>query len=374
MEISRHIWYFIALNPETIQGKILIDILEFTLARLVQTFEKDFGKGHFHARVLFQDIFKQGNTNFLTSPEFLDSPRFARALKGKVSVNPGEVVNTFDEGELTKFITRLSDGLEIESVVIPMTRHNTLCVSSQVGCKMGCKFCETGRMGFKRNLKVSEIVGQVYNARHTLKKEVKNIVFMGMGEPLDNFDNLMGAIQVMNEQQGFDIALRHMTLSTVGLIPGIERLATFDMPGLRLAISINAPDDEIRSHLMPINEVFPLAHLKKSLMDFPLPKRGIFLFEYILIKGLNDSPAQADLLADFIGPLPVRLNLIAYNPVKGLDYESPDEGQMYAFANLLSARGIMVIKRWSRGQSVSAGCGQLGKSNLKGLQVDNFTP
>ena len=126
MEISRHIWYFIALNPETIQGKILIDILEFTLARLVQTFEKDFGKGHFHARVLFQDIFKQGNTNFLTSPEFLDSPRFARVLKGKVSVNPGEVVNTFDEGELTKFITRLSDGLEIESVVIPMTDRKSV--------------------------------------------------------------------------------------------------------------------------------------------------------------------------------------------------------------------------------------------------------
>ena len=374
MEISRHIWYFIALNPETIQGKILIDILEFTLAHLIQTLNKDFGKGRFHARALFRDIFKQGNTNFLTSPEFLDSPRFARNLKGKVAVNPGEVVDTFDEGELTKFITRLSDGLEIESVVIPMTRHNTLCVSSQVGCKMGCKFCETGRMGFKRNLKISEIVGQVYNARHTLKKDIKNIVFMGMGEPLDNFDNLMGAIQVMNEQQGFDIALRHMTLSTVGLIPGIERLATLDMPGLRLAISINAPDDEIRSRLMPINEVFPLAHLKKSLMDFPLPKRGIFLFEYILIKGLNDSPAQADLLADFIGPLPVRLNLIAYNPIKGLDYESPDEDQMYAFASLLSARGIMVIKRWSRGRSVSAGCGQLGKSNLKGLRVDNFTP
>jgi 23S rRNA (adenine2503-C2)-methyltransferase len=361
MEISRHIWYFIALNPETIQGKILIDILEFTLAHLIQTFNKDFGKGRFHAGAIFRDIFKQGNTNFLTSPEFLDSPRFARDLKGKVSVNPGEVVNTFDEGELTKFITRLSDGLEIESVVIPMTRHNTLCISSQVGCKMGCKFCETGRMGFKRNLKISEIVGQVYNARHTLKKDIKNIVFMGMGEPLDNFDNLMGAIQVMNEQQGFDIALRHMTLSTVGLIPGIERLAKCDMPGLRLAISINAPDDEIRSRLMPINKVFPLAHLKKSLMDFPLPKRGIFLFEYILIKGLNDSPAQADLLADFIGPLPVRLNLIAYNPIKGLDYESPDEDQMYAFASLLSARGIMVIKRWSRGRSVSAGCGQLGK-------------
>jgi len=340
----------------------MIDILEVTLDRLIHTFDKEYGKGRFHAQAVFRDIFKQGNTDFLVSPEFLDSPRFARALAGKMSVNPGDVVKTVEDGELTKFITRLGDGLEIESVIIPMTRHNTLCVSSQVGCKMGCKFCETGRMGFKRNLRVSEITGQVYNARHTLKNNIKNIVFMGMGEPLDNFDNLMGAIQVMNEQQGFDIALRHMTLSTAGLVPGIEQLAKLAMPGLRLAISINAPNDRIRSQLMPLNKTFPLARLKQSLTDFPLAKRGIFLFEYILIKGLNDSAIHADLLADFIHPLPVRLNLIAYNPVKGLDYESPSDGQMHEFADLLSARGIMVIKRWSRGRSVAAGCGQLGRN------------
>ncbi len=338
----------------------MIDILGFTLEQLIQTFNKDFGKGRFHAQALFRDIFKQGNINFLASPEFLDSPRFARVMEGKVSVNPGCVVKTFEEGELTKFITRLSDGLEIESVVIPMTRHNTLCISSQVGCKMGCKFCETGRMGFKRNLSISEITGQVYNGRHCLGKDIKNIVFMGMGEPLDNFDNVMGAIQVMNQQQGFDIALRHMTLSTAGLVPGIERLAKLEMPGLRLAISINAPDDRIRSRIMPVNNAFPLAALKKSLNDFPLPKRGIFLFEYILIKGLNDSPDHAALLADYIHPLPVRLNLIACNRVKGLDYESPGDEEMTAFADLLSAKGIMVIKRWGRGRSVAAGCGQLG--------------
>jgi 23S rRNA (adenine2503-C2)-methyltransferase len=338
----------------------MINILEFTLEGLTQIFEKKFGKGRFHAQALFRDIFKQGNINYQASPEFLDSPKFVTALRGKVVINPGNVVNTFEEGELTKFITRLSDGLEIESVIIPMTRHNTLCVSSQVGCKMGCKFCETGRMGFKRNLTISEIVGQVYNTRHTLKKEIKNLVFMGMGEPLDNFDNLMGAIKVMNEQQGFDIALRHMTISTAGLVPGIERLGKLEMPGLRLAISINAPDDPTRSQLMPINRRFPLASLKKSLVEFPLAKRGVFLFEYILIKGLNDSPLHAKLLADFIEPLPVRLNLIAYNPVKDLNYESPCDKEMHAFADLLSARGIMVIKRWSRGRSVCAGCGQLG--------------
>lgn len=338
-----------------------LEILEFTLDRLVQTFEQEYGKGRFHARALFRQIFKQGNDDLSTIPEFLNSPRFARALEGKVGVNPGQVVNTFDEGGLTKFITRLSDGLEIESVIIPMTRYNTLCVSSQVGCKMGCRFCETGRMGFKRNLTTAEITGQLFNARHLLKKKIQNIVFMGMGEPFDNFDPVMGAVDVMNQQQGFDIALGHITLSTVGLVPGIERLARMNLTGIRLAVSINASDDKTRSQLMPVNNSMPLETLKKSLVNFPLPRRGSFLFEYILIKGLNDSPAHAAGLADFIGSLPVRLNLIPYNPVKGFDHKSPSDGEMYGFADLLTTRGVFVIKRWSKGRSVSAGCGQLGR-------------
>jgi 23S rRNA (adenine2503-C2)-methyltransferase len=338
-----------------------LNILEFTLERLIQTFDRDYGKGRFHAQALFREIFKKGNIDFLKSSEFLNSPRFASALEGKVMVDPGQVVQTFDEENLTKFITRLSDGLEIESVIIPMTRHNTLCVSSQVGCKMGCKFCETGRMGFKRHLETFEITGQLYNARHVLGKKIKNIVFMGMGEPFDNFAHVMEAIQIMNEQKGFDIALRHITLSTVGLVPGIEKLGQMKMKGIRLAISINAPDDKTRSQIMPINISMPLKALKKSLVNFPLPKRGVFLFEYILIQGLNDSPSHAELLADFINPLPVRLNLIPYNPVKGLDYESPCDEDMHKFADLLSAKGVFVIKRWSRGRSVSAGCGQLGR-------------
>lgn len=337
-----------------------LEILEFTLDRLIQTFEKEYGKGRFHARALYRQLFKQGKGNFLAIPEFINSPRLAKALEGKVVVNPGQVVNTFDEGELTKFITRLSDGLEIESVIIPMTRYNTLCVSSQVGCKMGCKFCETGRMGFKRNLTIAEITGQLYNARHGLKKNIQNIVFMGMGEPFDNFDNVMGAVGVMNQQQGFDIALGHITLSTVGLVPGIERLARMNLPGIRLAISINASDDKTRSQLMPVNTSMPLGALKKSLDAFPLTGRGSFLFEYILIQGFNDSPDHAAGLADFIGTLPVRLNLIPYNPVKGFDYQSPTDREMYGFADLLTAKGIFVIKRWSKGRSVSAGCGQLG--------------
>ncbi len=162
----------------------------------------------------------------------------------------GNVEETFKEDELVKFITRLTDDLKIESVVIPMTRHNTLCVSSQVGYTMGCKFCQTARMGFKRSLSTSEIVGQVFNARHTLGHDIKNIVFMGMGEPFDNFDAVMTAVKVLNSQKGCDIALRHMTISTCGVVPGIDRLAQMNLPNIRLAVSINGPDDATRSALM----------------------------------------------------------------------------------------------------------------------------
>lgn len=338
-----------------------IEILATPLDGLHRILKERYGKGLFHAEAIYREVFKQGCPEILSAPEFTGSPRLAKALEGKINLEPGEVVKTFKEDELTKFITRLSDGLKIESVIIPMTRHHTLCVSSQVGCKMGCAFCETAKLGFKRSLTVSEIVGQVYNARHTLGHDIKNIVFMGMGEPFDNFDAVMTAVKVINAQKGFDIALRHITISTAGLIPGIDRLAAMNMPNIRLAISVNGPDDAVRSRLMPVNNRWPMAELKKSLMNYPLPKRGVFLFEYILIKGVNDSPEDADRLAQFIHPLQVRLNLIPYNPIDAFGHDSPCDEDMHKFAEILTQKGVFVIKRWSKGRSVSAGCGQLGR-------------
>ncbi len=284
---------------------------------------------------LYREIFEKGNSGFGSAPEFAASPALARSLEKTVSVKPGQVVDTFQEGDLTKFITRLSDGQKIESVIVPMNRYNTLCMSTQVGCRMGCTFCETGRMGLKRHLDVHEITGQLFNARHTLKKPVKNIVFMGMGEPFDNFDAVMAAVRIMNVQQGFDIALRHITISTAGLVPGIEQLAEQNLPGIRLAVSINAPDNGTRFRLMPVNRAWPLDTLKAALTQFPLPYKGTFLFEYILIKGVNDSPVHADQLAAFIHPLPVRLNLIPCNPVPGIGFESPSDEAMNRFSQHL---------------------------------------
>ncbi|MDZ7666670.1 MAG: 23S rRNA (adenine(2503)-C(2))-methyltransferase RlmN [Desulfotignum sp.] len=337
-----------------------MNILALTLNQLIRKIETDFGKGRFHARALYREIFEKGNLNFGSAPEFAASPALGRSLEKEIFVEPGQVVDTFQEADLTKFITRLSDGRKIESVIVPMNRYSTLCVSTQVGCRMGCTFCETGRMGLKRQLDVHEITGQLFNARHTLKKPVKNVVFMGMGEPFDNFDAVMAAVKVMNVQQGFGIALRHMTISTAGLVPGIQKLAAQNLPGIRLAVSINAPDNDTRTRLMPVNHAWPLETLKSALARFPLPHKGTFLFEYILIKGVNDSPVHADQLAAFIHPLPVRLNLIPCNPVPGLGFESPSDEAMNRFSQHLVKQGVFVIRRWSKGRSVSAGCGQLG--------------
>ena len=180
-----------------------MEILELTLDQLVCRFNHKFGKGLFHASALYREVFKFGNPNFVGGQSFAASPALARQIKNDLHLTPGQVTETFKENNLTKFITRLSDGEKIESVIIPMTNHQTLCVSSQVGCKMGCRFCATGKMGFKRNLTAFEITGQVFNARFTLKAPVKNIVFMGMGEPFDNFNQVIQAIRIMNEQKGF---------------------------------------------------------------------------------------------------------------------------------------------------------------------------
>jgi len=335
-------------------------ILELTLDGLTGLLKKGFGKGLFHASALYREVYQRGNRDIAGIPEFKASQTFAKTLEKKLIIDPGQVVDAFRENDLIKFITQLSDGLKIESVLIPMTGRNTLCLSSQVGCRMGCRFCETGRMGLKRNLFVSEIIGQIFNAKFVLKEKIKNIVFMGMGEPFDNFDTVMESIRIMNEQKGFDIALRHITVSTTGLTGGIEALGRLKMKGLRLAVSVNAPDDKTRSFLMPVNHAHSLQALKAALEAFPLTRRECFLFEYILIKGLNDSGSDAIKLAEYIYPLPVRLNLIPLNPVKGFNYESPSDDDMLRFSEILTSQGVFVVKRWSRGRSVAAGCGQLG--------------
>lgn len=270
--------------------------------------------------------------------------------------------NTVEEDGLIKFITRLNDGLCIESVIIPMSSYSTLCVSSQVGCKMGCAFCETGSNGFYRNLDTEEIVGQIYTARFHFGYEIRNVVIMGMGEPLDNFDNVIRAIKILSDQKGLNIAKRHITLSTVGMVEGLRKLAGLGWQDLKLAISLNAPNDTIRSRIMPINHTFPMGRLRLALLDYPLKRKSAIFIEYVLIKGLNDTRESARQLAEYLKPLKTKVNLIPVNPNTYADtrFETPSQKDMNRFYGRLTENGLFVRKRTARGLGLTAACGQLG--------------
>lgn len=287
------------------------------------------------------------------------------------------------DGDLVKFALRLNDGALVESVLIPMKSYRgahwrTLCVSTQVGCRMGCTFCETGRMGLLRNLSAGEIVAQRLVARCILAERgevrfrpyrfdcdgIRNLVFMGMGEPLDNFDELVRAIEILADPAGLAFPFSHMTVSTVGVASGLTKLANWARQDLRrqklrLAISLHAADDELRSRLVPVNRAVPLAKLKELLRNYPLPPRGSFLVQYVLLRGINDSPAHARNLATWCRDLPCVVNLIPYNPQREATYAPPTESATLDFLRTLRNRGVFAKRRLTQGQNIAAACGQL---------------
>lgn len=349
-----------------LKGDTGVDLFSLTFDNLCELMSEAYGRGAYHARALYREILKNGNDLWHQAPEFAPSQSLSARIKKDLRLTIPDITRTVREGGTIKFLCRFDDGLESESVVIPMKNHATLCVSSQIGCRMGCRFCETGHMGFRRNLSPSEIVGQVYAARFVLNRNIKNLVFMGMGEPFDNYDAVRQAILVLGDQRGFDFAPRHVTVSTVGLTGGIRRLAADKDLRVNLAISLNASNDEIRSRLMPVNRRHSMAELKQALLDYPLNSRGLFLLEYVLIEGMNDSQDHAAQLADFIQPLPVRVNLIPLNKTSGFPHAPTPDDDVHRFAAYLEGRGICVVKRWSKGSALAAGCGQLGSKRNQG--------
>jgi 23S rRNA (adenine2503-C2)-methyltransferase len=274
------------------------------------------------------------------------------------------VSRTLREGDVVKFCQATPDHLEIESVIIPMgARENvwhTLCVSSQIGCKRGCTFCQTGQMGLLRNLTVDEILGQVVAAREELGARVRNVVFMGMGEPMDNLDNVIEAITRMHEDRDHQIPRRRITVSTVGKCDGIRQLAALRWRRLNLAVSLNAPNDEIRSQIMPINRVEPMAMLREAISGYPVRAGGHVLIEYVLIKGVNDAPEHARQLADYLRGLPTCVNVIPYNPRENSPYEAPTDEMVEAFMRILMDLSQLVFRRNTKGRTAMAACGQLG--------------
>lgn len=285
-----------------------------------------------------------------------------------------EIRSTDAEDGTVKFLIRLPDGHETESVILPLQGkqgrvRNTLCLSSQVGCAMGCTFCETAQMGLIRHLSTAEIVLQWHVATHHFNADIRNIVFMGMGEPLDNVDAVIDAIRILTDRRGPSLASSRIAVSTVGRVDGIRRLSDFvadsECRHLRLAISVNASDDATRSSIMPLNRAMDMTTLRAELAAWSARHGGTLLIEYVLIPEVNDSEAAARRLADWLGDLPVRVNVIPYNPRRDSPWPAPQESTVELFVHALRDCGLSVHRRVTQGRSLMAACGQLGNEHIR---------
>ncbi len=282
------------------------------------------------------------------------------ALKEKANIeNLALIQSQTSEDGTEKYLFQLADGQRIESVLIPERDHYTLCISSQVGCAMGCRFCLTGAQGLKRNMSAAEIIDQVIQARRLMSDpdRLTNIVLMGMGEPLANYDAVLKAMGNLIAEDGMNVSHRRVTLSTCGLVPQIERLGR-DIT-VNLAVSLNAADDKTRDVIMPVNRKYPLKELLAACKAFPLPNRRMITFEYVLIDGINDRDEDAERLAQRLAGLRAKINLIPLNPCSAPDMSPPPMERILRFQEILIKRRFTAIIRKSKGQDISAACGQL---------------
>jgi 23S rRNA (adenine2503-C2)-methyltransferase len=272
-----------------------------------------------------------------------------------------EVIRRTESSDGTvKLLLQARDGQQIESVLIPGEGRLTACLSSQAGCKLKCAFCSTGRLGFSRDLASSEIVDQLCLLQGlSPEQRITNVVFMGMGEPLQNYEQVLGAARLINSHLGFNLGARHITISTAGLVPGILMLAR-EPEQFKLAVSLNASTDKVRSRLMPINKKYPLKELMQAAAQYASQKGKLVFFEYILLSGVNDSPADADSLAKLIKNIPGKVNLIPYNPgTKDDPFRPSPPAVRHAFFDRLHKLGIRATVRLSKGGDIQAACGQL---------------
>lgn len=322
-----------------------------------------FGRGRIHAARMYSEWFRTGKLNAQWSePQALS---LIETIRSGVDFSFPTASEQQMEGDTIKFFLHFSDRMVSESVLIPMESGVTLCVSSQVGCAMGCAFCETGKMGLLRHLSAEEIVSQVFWARFGLKKEVRNIVFMGMGEPLDNYDQVLASIAVLTDMGGLGFGKSRITISTSGKVDAMYRLIDDVDPAINLAVSVNAPNDSVRNRLMPINRTWNMAALKEAMRAYcQHPRRQIFI-EYVLIEGVTDSLEAADQLVEYLEGLRVKVNLIPYNPQRRDRFAPPQEAQKEAFLSRMREHGVCTLLRGTKGQKIMAACGQLGNVELR---------
>ena len=305
-------------------------------------------------------VFRKGVYEF---SEMLNLPTVLRAeLAKRCSVEPPVVNRSFESEDGTRrFLLGLADGLSVEAVTMPYEDRVTLCLSSQVGCRFACRFCQTGVMGLARSLTAGEIIGQALRLRAEMNApdQPVNIVFMGQGEPLDNAGSVVQAIGGLQDPSGPGLSWRRITLSTVGVVPEIRKLAELGDRRPRLAISLNATTDEVRSDIMPVNRKWPIAELLAAIRPLPWRARERVTFEYVLLAGVNDQPADARRLGELLRGLPAKVNLIPWNELPGLAYERPSAQAIERFRVQVLQSGLDALVRYSRGTDIAAACGQL---------------
>lgn len=330
------------------------------------------GQPRFHARQVYRWIWKRGVTDFAQMTDLSRALRTQLAATFVVTT-PQIVRRDYSEDGTQKFVLRLSDGKQIESVFIPDTPAQTFCISTQVGCAMGCAFCLTGKMGLVRHLSAGEIAGQVRVLAHALEygDDPFNIVLMGMGEPLHNYDATMKALRMLNDEQGLSVGPRRVTLSTVGLVPMLDKLAQEElMPNL--AISLHATTEQQRAAIVPPTKKYSLHDILEACRRFPLKKRSRITFEYVLLEGVNDSPEDARRLAKLLTGIKAKVNLIPLNAAAGIPFNRPSDQRVDTFAQILADRHVNVSVRKSRGRDIRAACGQLIVEGQKRSAAQNL--
>jgi 23S rRNA (adenine2503-C2)-methyltransferase len=342
-----------------------VDLLDFDLPALVAHVE-GLGEKRFRAVQLFRWIHQKGASDFAQMSDLAKSLR--DKLAGTAEIKPLALLSEHVSADGTiKWLFDVGAGDAVETVFIPETDRGTLCVSSQAGCAVGCRFCSTGHQGFSRNLRTGEILAQLWFAEHRLRarlalpagqRAIDNVVMMGMGEPLQNYAALLPALRVMLDDHGYGLSRRRVTVSTSGVVPMIDRLRE-DCP-VALAVSLHAPDDALRDSLVPLNRKYPIAELLEACSRYLVAApRDFITFEYCMLDGVNDSPAQAQDLVRCVAAVPCKLNLIPFNPFPASGLKRSPKERVMAFARVLQDAGIVTTVRKTRGDDIDAACGQL---------------
>ena len=336
----------------------MVNVKDLTFEEL-KDFVKELGLEPYRAKQIARWVYKKRVPSFFDMTDLSKETRELLSKKAKIDVLKTVKVEESSDGT-RKYLFELEDGNRIESVFIPERSWNTLCVSTQVGCPVGCKFCLTAKDGFTRNLTAAEIVDQYIQVQRDVGEErrISNVVFMGMGEPLLNFDNVKKAVEIMTHRDMLDLSTRKITVSTVGIVPGIERMAR-EMNKVKLAVSLHATNDAVRSRIVPLNEKWNLKEIFRALRKYPADNVRRIMIEYVMLNGVNDSERDAYELVKLIKGLKVKVNLIPFNPYPGAPFKPTPREKIEKFQKILWDNNVAAFIRDSRGQDISAACGML---------------